>query len=167
MNPEALQDFFNYQFWAYERLWDCISFLNDEEFVQGIDYSVGSIRNHLVHVISATNRWFQRLEGQTPTERLNPDDFATIEACHQAWNHYKNNWQTYLDSLTTESLLKPVEWSVRDDDVRETVLWELLLHVANHMGDHRVQILVMLHTRYQAPTFEQDFLFYLIERDAL
>jgi len=42
-------------------------------------------------------------------------------------------------------------------------VWQTLLHLVNHGTDHRAQVLRALHD-FDAPTFEQDLLFYVMGR---
>ena len=51
MNPNEMRTIFDYNFWAFDRVWECVSQISNEQFVEEIDYSTGSIRNILVHVM--------------------------------------------------------------------------------------------------------------------
>lgn len=53
MKPNKIKTLFNYDCWAFERVWDCISQLSEEQFVEEVDDSTGSIRNVVVHMMSA------------------------------------------------------------------------------------------------------------------
>jgi uncharacterized damage-inducible protein DinB len=48
MNLEAVRELYDYTYIIFDRVWDCILQLTDELFTQPIDYSTGSIRNHMV-----------------------------------------------------------------------------------------------------------------------
>jgi len=52
MNAKEIRKIFDYNFWAFDRIWVCISQLSNEQFIEEIDYSIGSIRNILVHVMA-------------------------------------------------------------------------------------------------------------------
>ena len=80
MTPEAIDLLYSYTYWAFERVWDCIMPLTDAQFTQDIDYSIGSIRNHVVHMMSGTRRWMERLQGIEIAPHLPFDDYATRTA---------------------------------------------------------------------------------------
>jgi len=54
MTPEATRKLYNYTYWAFEKVWECITPLTDEQFTQHLDYSLGSIHNQVIHVMSST-----------------------------------------------------------------------------------------------------------------
>ena len=43
MNANEIRKIFDYNYWAFEQVWECISQLSDQQFAQEIDYSSGSI----------------------------------------------------------------------------------------------------------------------------
>ena len=53
MTVDDLKRRYNYGYWANERLFAVISQLTTEEFTRGVAGGLGSIRNTLVHVMSA------------------------------------------------------------------------------------------------------------------
>lgn len=166
MTPEAMKLLYRYNYWAFERLWECVMALSDEQFVQPIDYSTGSIRNHLVHVMSATRRWLDRLQGGALAPHLAFEDFPTRAAAKSRWDELKKETLAYVDALDANQLEAGVTWELPARGLHHTNrCWEVLLHVANHATDHRSQMLAMLHTQLHAPTIEQDLIFYLMESD--
>jgi uncharacterized damage-inducible protein DinB len=52
MKPNEIITIFDYNFWAFDRVWECIYQISDEQFVEEIDYSTGSIRNMIVHIMA-------------------------------------------------------------------------------------------------------------------
>ncbi len=166
MTPEAIQELYRYSYWASERVWGCIMLLTDDQFTQDIAYSIGSIRNQVVHMIGAEYRWMFRIMGSSDTpEQITYDDYPTRAATKTKWEYLKAHNLAYIDSLTQAQLNEPVMYRLahRGIDAQE-IRWKLLLHVANHATDHRAQILAMLHHHFNALTVEQDMLFYLLEK---
>lgn len=39
MKPLEIKTIFDYNFWAFELVWECICQISDEKFVEEIDYS--------------------------------------------------------------------------------------------------------------------------------
>ena len=54
MNAHAFRHFYDYHFSENRKLWDrYVTQLSHEQFTQAVDYSHGSVRDQIVHLISA------------------------------------------------------------------------------------------------------------------
>ncbi len=164
MTPEATYRLYGYTYWAFEEVWNCLGQLNDEQFIRSLDYSMGSLRNQMVHVMSGTQRWIDRIQGEPISEHLLFEQYDTRETVKAIWDKKKEQALAYVLSLSQTDLDESVEWEIKGRGLKQSNRrWELLLHVANHTTDHRAQTLAMLHYEYGVKTVEQDFLFYLAE----
>jgi len=164
MQPNEVRTLFEYGYWAFDKIWNCVMQLSDDQFVQELGYSRGSTRNQIVHMMSATRRWIIRLNGSEMVPHLAFDDFATRAATKAKWNELRAEAMAYISSLTETDLDSTIFWQLPDRGMSaENARWEILLHVANHATDHRAQILAMLNQHFGIETMEQDFLFYLLE----
>ena len=153
---------FDYTVWAFDQVWGCVDELTDEQFCMEIDYSRGSIRNQFVHVMSATARWIQRLQGRLLEPHLSYEGYKTILGTRQQWNASFNDIREYLATLDEQKLREVVHWELPARNMSSlNQRTEILLHVLNHATDHRAQILAMLHYSFHAKTVEQDLIFYL------
>lgn len=104
MTPEAIRKIFDYTYWAFERVWDCICQLTDEQFTQELGYSSGSIRNHVIHMISSHRRWVSRLKGDEVLQHLNFNDYSTRIAVKTKWDEAKAEFLDYVYSLDQAQL---------------------------------------------------------------
>jgi uncharacterized damage-inducible protein DinB len=161
MNADAFRQLYDYHFSENRKLWDaCILTLTQEHFMQPVPYSVGSVRNHIVHLINVDEAWFSDLRGVDPDQASPPlesDDRAVIRA---RWDAVEAQMRAYLQALTDDMLFtKP--FPAGEDT--ELILWQVLLHVANHGTDHRAQLLRLLHD-LGVKTGPQDYVFYLYDR---
>lgn len=164
MRPAEICTLFEYHYWASELVWNCIMQLTDEQFAQELNYSTGSIRGIMLHTMSATQRWMDRLEGRPATAHPRPEDFPTRQQAKARWDEAHITARTYLQNLSEEKLDQPVHWELANRNMAaDQPLWQVLLHVFNHTTDHRAQILALLHQHFQIETPEQDMLFYLLE----
>jgi uncharacterized damage-inducible protein DinB len=166
MNPEAIRQLFEYHYWASQQVWDCIMALTDEQFTQPLDYSVGSIRNHIVHVMSATQRWIKRLQLVEVPAHLVYEEFSTRAEAKAMWEVLKAATLDYIYSLDQAQLDEIILWELpARGKSSHNHRWEILLHVANHGTDHRSQILAMLKQQFAVATVEQDMVFYLAQSE--
>jgi uncharacterized damage-inducible protein DinB len=159
MNANAFRHFYDYHFTENRQLWDSyVTPLSQEQFTQAVDYSQGSVRDQIVHLISADDTWFSGLRGLEMPEPLNPADFPDRASVRAHWDHVEQTMREYLAALRDEMLFtQPLEG---EDEV--LMLWQVLLHVANHGTDHRAQLLRLLND-LGVKTTSQDYIFYIFD----
>jgi uncharacterized damage-inducible protein DinB len=85
MTREAIYRLYDCTYWAFERVWDYITQSGDEQFTQSIDYSVGSIRNHVVQMMSG-KRWMTLIQGVEVPSHLTFTDYMTRTATKAQWD---------------------------------------------------------------------------------
>ena len=159
MNADAFRHFYDYHFSENRKLWDsCVTLLSDDQFTQPVDYSRGSVRDQILHIISCDALWFSALRGVEIPEDLHPKDFPDRESIRAHWDSVEQDMRAYLTELRDDVLFhKPLEGEDKD-----LMLWQVLLHVANHGTDHRAQLLRLLND-LGVKTSYQDYIFYMYE----
>lgn len=158
MNVEAIRHLYQYHFSQNRALWDnYVVQLSDEQFEQDSDYSFGSVRQQLVHMMIDDNGWFCDLR-EMPDEHLSPEPFTDRQSIRQQWDIVEQKMQTYLASISDEIL-----WSkpLKGED-EEVFVWQVLMHVVNHGTDHRAQVLRLIHD-LGIKTTAQDYIFYVYD----
>ena len=160
MNADYFRTLYRYNYGIQQQLWDSALTLTDAQFTQEWDYSIGSLRNHFVHVTRVDQRWFDRIKGGPLSARLEYADFPTAASIYALWQPIKDDILAYVDALDDAALDRVVEYDLPDrGGVHRNAVWEIMAHVVNHNTDHRAQMLRLLHD-LGAPTFEQDFIIY-------
>jgi uncharacterized damage-inducible protein DinB len=164
MDKSMVTQLFDYNAWAFEKVWECIGQLTDEQFCLDTGFSQGSIRSQMVHVINATRRWLDRLQELPARPHLESNSFQGNDDLKKEWGLFLQEMRDYIDSLDEASLLETVRWEIPSRQLSaETTRREILLHLANHATDHRAQILAAIDLYFHKETAEQDLIFYLIE----
>lgn len=154
MDANAFRHFYNYHFAENRKIWDSdISQLSDAQFDQDLNYSHGSVRAQICHLISVDDVWFSDLRGvESQPDPAKLPDRASIRT---HWDRVEENMRSYLSALQDDMLsTKPL--SGEDKDL---LLWQILLHVVNHGTDHRAQLLRLLND-LGIETAYQDYVFY-------
>jgi uncharacterized damage-inducible protein DinB len=164
MTADYICTLYDYTYWAHRQVWNCIETLTDEQFAQPIDYAFGSIRGQLVHTMSAEWIWFSRIRGTSPKAMLTEDEYPDRSAVRIRWDTVEADVRGWLEALTDPMLEKIIEYQNTKGTAFTQPLWSILLHVVNHGTDHRAQTLSMLY-QLGAPTVEQDFIRYRLEKD--
>jgi uncharacterized damage-inducible protein DinB len=164
MNVVDLVTFFDYSYWANRKLFAVISQLTPAEFAQSVAGSYGSIRNTLVHMLSAERGWLDRCGGPPRGPKLNPDDYPTPDSVISAWAPVETCMREFLADLSDEDLDRSIEFAI--DGViskRSMPLGELLQHTATHSVHHRGQVALLLRAVGKVPG-NFDILFYHAEK---
>jgi len=157
MNVDAFRHFYNYHFALNRYIWDNhIVTLSQEQFTQPLDYSQGSVRNQIVHLISVDDAWFSDLQGM---ESLDPPESADRDEIRVYGDQVEQRMRAYLDTLTEAVLLAQ---PLHGEDY-SLFVWQVLLQVVNHGTDHRAQLLRQLYDLGQKTT-AQDYIFYAYDR---
>jgi uncharacterized damage-inducible protein DinB len=160
MNADAFRHFYNYHFTENRKIWDAhITSLSQEEFIQNMGYSHGSIRNQIVHLMSVDDTWFRGLQGVEIPESLDPANFDDRKIIRARWDNIEQNMRNYLSELRDDMLF---EKPFADGEDKDLILWQVLLHVVNHGTDHRAQLLRFLHD-VGVKTGPQDYIFYVYD----
>ena len=158
MNSNAFRHFYDYQFTEDRKIWDSyVTPLSHEQFTQDVDYSHGSVRNQIVHIMSTDDAWFSGLRGVEFPEPFNPADFDDRKNIRTHWDNVEQNMRDYLAKLRDDMLFdKPFA----EGEDKDLILWQVLLHVGNHGTDHRAQLLRLLND-LGVNTEYQDYIFYV------
>jgi uncharacterized damage-inducible protein DinB len=160
VNADAFRHFYEYHFTENRKIWDSyVTPLSDEQFTQAVGYSHRSVRNQIVHLVSADDTWFSGLRGLEIPEPLNPANFDDRKIIRAHWDNVEQNMRDYLAKLRDEMLF---EKPFADGEDKDLILWQVLLHVGNHGSDHRAQLLRLLND-LAVKTTSQDYIFYVFD----
>lgn len=160
MNADAFHHLYNYHFSENRKIWDThITSLSHEQFTQNADYSHGSVRNQIVHLMSTDNAWFSALRGVEFPGSFPAADFDDRETIRTHWDSVEQNMRDYLANLRDDMLL---EKPFAEGEDKDLILWQVLIHVANHGTDHRAQLLRSLND-LGVKTGPQDYIFYVYD----
>jgi uncharacterized damage-inducible protein DinB len=160
MNVNAFRHFYNYHFAENRKVWEYVVSLSFEQFTQPVNYSHGSVRDQVIHLIDAEQTWFSELRDVMPMEPLPSTNSDDRDAIRAYWDKVEQNIRAYLAELRDDMLFtKPIK---EPEDDKDLIVWQVLLHVANHATDHRAQLLRVLHD-LGAETKYQDYIFYVYE----
>ena len=160
MNADAFRHFYGYHFTENRTIWDThITALPDEQFTHHVDYSHGSVRDQVVHLMSVDDTWFSGLRGVEIPEPLNPNALDDRKSIRAHWDDVEQRMREYLATLRDDMLFnKPFT----DGEDKDLIVWQVLLQVANHGTDHRAQLLRLLND-LGLKTKSQDYIFYVYD----
>jgi len=160
MTVNDLQILYDYGYWANERFFDVLSQLTDEQFIQPVAGSYGSLRNTLVHMLSAEWGWLERCGGAARGPVLIASDYPTLVSVRRRWDEIEGHLRRFLASLRDEDLERPVEFSFGNGPKQLRRLGELMHHAAIHGVHHRGQIALLLRALGYTPGNVDILLYY-------
>ena len=110
MNADAFRHFYNYHFSENRKLWDrYVTSLSYEQFMQPVNYSHGSVRDQIVHLIHVDDAWFSDLQGVESSESLSPEDYNDRDSIRAHWDNVEQNMRDYLAKLRDDMLFDVYE----------------------------------------------------------
>lgn len=165
MTVKELDNLFDYSYWANRKLLAVISLLTPEQFIQPVAGNHGSIRNTMVHVLSAEWGWLSRCGGAERGAPLNPVDFPTVATVIDIWNQVEQYVREFLSTLKDEDLDRVIMFTIGGEQ-RSMQAGKLLQHSAIHSVHHRGQISLVLRILGFTPE-NFDILFYYAEKQRL
>ena len=165
MDSRTIKTIFDYHYGMFDSVWACAAQLSPAQFVEDNGYSLGSVRNHLVHCMNVDDRWLARLQETTLPEVLDEAAFPHRESIRPQWDAVRERVLAYVTGLTPAELDASISVSLsgRYSEPQRCRRRDVLLHMVNHGTDHRAQILARLH-ELGAQTLEQDLMLYLWDR---
>jgi uncharacterized damage-inducible protein DinB len=141
---EDLETLFDYGYWANAELRDVLSRLPTEQFTQPVAGSYGSIRNTMVHMLSAEWGWLERCGGAARGPALSAQDYPTVTSLFDRWRHVEARVREFLSTLQDEDLRREVEFAIGGGSRQSMPLGRLLHHAAIHGVHHRGQVALLL-----------------------
>jgi uncharacterized damage-inducible protein DinB len=148
-----------YNRWANERTLDAVSPLTSEQFTRTVGGSFGSLRDTLVHILSAEWIWLERCRGRSPKAMLSPTDFPDVASLRSRWGQVSAEQREFYDAIAPEDLSKIVTYVNTKGETWSYPLEEVLWHVVNHGSYHRGQVTTALRQLGVAPA-ATDFLLF-------
>src|SRR5687767_6003577 len=154
-----LATLYDYCYWANAKLLAVVSELTPEQFTQPVAGSYGSVRNTLVHMLSAEWGWLDRCGGAPRGPALVAADYPSAATLIDRWQQVEAHMRAFLSNLGDEDLNKIVEFSLGNGPKHAMRVGELMHHGAIHGIHHRGQVALLLRSLGHA-SGNFDILFY-------
>ena len=156
---DLIQSLWGYHVWRRRKLCQCLMTVSDDDFNRPVAYSVGSLKEQMIHTMFAEALWHSRVHDE-PRPNFNIADFPDCVAVDRQWEQVSERWQAAIDSMTEAELNRRVHFARLNGKQHSHLARDIILQIINHATDHTAQMLQLIHS-YGGETFEQDFSFYL------
>ncbi len=144
MNKQDIQLLYNYNSWANKRILDAATNVTEEQFLAPASYPHGGLRGTLTHALFAEWIWRTRWLGESPIQRLKPEDFPTFGSLRSRWEIEEESLMNFVDKLTDEKLNSSFSYKTTQGEPFERILWQAMAHVVNHGTQHRSEAAALL-----------------------
>ena len=160
MLTQYLRTLYAFNAWANERILDTAAQLTPEQLLSSSGGSFPSVRDTLVHIMSAQWIWLSRWKGASPRTMLDPGDFADLAAIRARWADLERDTQLFVGVLDADGVARPITYTNTHGQQWTYSLWQMLVHQVNHATQHRSEIALTLTQCGHSPG-ELDFLRYI------
>lgn len=160
MNVEDFRLLYDYNAWANRHTLDSCNSLSEEQFTRDLKSSFPSVRDTLVHIVSAEWIWLERWHGRAPAALPIAADYPNLESVRRRFSEMDRNLVDYTASLKADDLQRVISFKRITGEVLSQPLWRLLHQVSNHGTYHRGQIATMLRQLGAKPVSTDLLIFY-------
>jgi len=140
MNLQDTHNLIAFHYWARNRMLDALDPLSPEQFTKELGGSFGSIRNTVVHTLSAECVWLSRWKGENPPGMIAPETFPDVASVRSAWSDNEVKLRTFFDAAGEQGIQRVIAYKTFAGTESQSILWQMLQHVVNHASYHRGQV---------------------------
>ena len=151
MITEVIRSLYAHSAWANQRIFNVTAELSEDQFLEVVGPSYGSLRNTFVHTMSAQWIWLERWQGASPQAMMDREDFPDLTSILTRWEEIENDTRQYLKGLDADQLDKMLSYTTTGGNTGAYALWQLIVQQVNHQTQHRSEAAVMLTNFGQSP----------------
>jgi uncharacterized damage-inducible protein DinB len=141
---DELRELYAFNRWANARMLDAAAQLGEEQFTRDLGSSFGSLRDTLLHILSAEWIWLERWHGSSPNRLPEGWDSADLNVLRVLWRGVEERQSRFLEALDDSRLDEVLAYRTFAGDPYTSPLGQLLRHVVNHSSYHRGQAATLL-----------------------
>jgi uncharacterized damage-inducible protein DinB len=157
---EMIQTLYRYNAWANQRVLHTAEHLDGGQFVAKVGASFDSVRDTLVHTMSAHRLWLARFQQVEAPEGLKFDDYPDLRAIREHWDTIEAQTHAFVTAVGEAELTTVIHYVNTRGQPNAYPLWQMMVHQVNHATQHRSEVAVML-TQFGYSPGWLDFLVYI------
>jgi len=165
MLKDLLLDMYDFTCWGRDLILERAAKLTPEQFVEETPFPIKSVKETLVHTLSAEYAYRVRCMG-LPYEPVKPEDFADLAAVRTRWQAEEAEMRKYLSGVSDDELQGSVTYKVStgEEFTRQRLL--LLKQLLFHSMQHRAELAQMVTEFGHSPGNIDYTLFYMSKQAA-
>lgn len=150
MLRDHLLNLYDFNCWGRDLVLAKSENLTAEQFDQDTRFPIHTIKETLVHTMSAEMAYRKRCMGEA-YKGVEKDQFPDVNAVREFWAEEEKQLRKYLSSVEDETLTSKVKYTVADGREFERVRLDLIFQLFFHSMQHRSEIAQMLTEFDQSP----------------
>jgi uncharacterized damage-inducible protein DinB len=149
---EVIQHLYGYNEWANNRLMETAANVPDERLSETGNASFGNLLTGLAHIAGAQVVWLSRWRhGRNPTSILGTQDKRRLAEVRETFDRSHADLRDFIEALKDEDIEQVLAFRDSSGGEHSNVLWQLMVHVANHGTYHRGEVASALSTLGHSP----------------
>jgi len=164
ISPDFVRTLYRYSAWANARVLETAARLSPEQLSAPGGASYDSVRETLVHTMSAQWIWLFRWQGTSPGTMLDTRQFPDLAAIRARWDQIENDTRRFVTALTDADLARVVDYRNTRGERWAYPLWQQVVHQVNHATQHRSEIALVL-TQFGHSPGDLDFLVFIDQHE--
>lgn len=144
MDAADFQTLFEYNAWANRRTLDACAALKQDQFMQDMKSSFGSVRDTLAHIYGAEFVWLERWNSRVPAGLPAAADFPDLASVSERLAAMDQSLVEFASRLEPDDPSRVIHFKLLNGTATSGPLGPMMQHVANHSTYHRGQVTTML-----------------------
>jgi uncharacterized damage-inducible protein DinB len=140
---EFLLDLYDFTCWGRDRVLSVAENLTAEQFDQETRFPYHTVKETLVHMLSAEYAYRMRCQ-QQPHQALKKDDFADLAAVRERWQQEEALMRAYIAGVSEADLNAKVRYKAPSGDEFERERLQMIKQLFFHSAQHRSEVAQML-----------------------
>ena len=137
MLADIIRSLYRYNEWANRRILDTSARCTREQLLEGGGASFDSLRDTLVHTMSAQWIYLERWHGRSPRATFDAAEFPDLTAIRARWQRVEHDTRAFVAQLADADLARVVEYTNTRGERWAYPLWQQMIHQVNHATQHR------------------------------
>lgn len=154
---DVIRSLYQYNVWANQRTLMATSDLTHEQFMAPAGSSYPSVRDTLVHIMSAEWIWLSRWKGTSPSAMFEAIDFPNLQSIQTRWAAIEAETQQFISQLNPSQLSEIVSYINMRGEKWAYPFWQQMIHQVNHATQHRSEVAAIL-TLFSCSPGDLDYL---------
>lgn len=156
---DVIRSLSQYNVWANHRILVAVSTLTAKQFLARAGSSYPTVRDTLVHMMSAEWIWLSRWKGSSPGAMFEATDFPKLQSIQTRWETIEVETQQFIDQLNPLQPGEVVSYINTRSEKWAYPLWQQMIHQVNHATQHRSEVAAIL-TLFGCSPGDLDYLDY-------
>ena len=169
MTVSELNTWFDYHYWARDRIFDAVATLTPEQFTRPVESSFKSVRDTVAHIYFADWVWYMRWTDQLPASPspASPpasDSSPDVESMRAASKELEGKIRAFVNDGGEAGINRVYHYKSLLGQPAASAFWQMLVHIVNHGSYHRGQVTTLLRQLGAPPPKSTDMIAFFRSR---